>query len=123
MSASSDDVPTALVPRDGWQDLVQRLARDVRRVALEHAKRSALIVSRPPEALRLRPPLRSLDWVEASFGGLADEAPTTRPLPGLHELPPRPSAARCGHALSRRGAARRRRRGHAADEASRRTPR
>lgn len=60
-------------PRDGWQDFVQRLAHGVRRVALAHPKAFPLVASRPPEAPWLRPPLRSLDWVEFFLTGLEAE--------------------------------------------------
>ena len=60
-------------PVDGWQDFLQRLAHGVRRVALAHPKAFPLVASRPPEAPWLRPPLRSLDWVEAFLRGLTDE--------------------------------------------------
>ena len=71
-----DDVLDA--PRDGWQDFLQRLAHGVRRVALEHPKAFPLVASRPPEAPWLRPPLRSLDWVEASWRGCTPKgSPTT----------------------------------------------
>ena len=51
-------------PRDGWQDFLIRLAHGVRRVALAHPKVFPLVASRPLEAPWLRPPLRSLLWVE-----------------------------------------------------------
>lgn len=60
-------------PRDGWQDFMIRLAHGVRRVALEHPKAFPLVASRPPEAPWLRPPLRSLEWVETFLAGLVDE--------------------------------------------------
>lgn len=60
-------------PRDGWQDYLQRLAHGVRRIALDHPKAFPLVASRPPEAPWLRPPLRSLEWVEAFLAGLLDE--------------------------------------------------
>jgi AcrR family transcriptional regulator len=66
-----DDVLDA--PRDGWQDFLQRLAHGVRRVALAHPKAFPLVASRPPEAPWLRPPLRSLKWVETFLDGLASE--------------------------------------------------
>jgi AcrR family transcriptional regulator len=66
-----DDVLSA--PRDGWQDFLQRLAHGVRRVALAHPKVFPLVASRPPEAPWLRPPLRSLVWVERFLDGLHDE--------------------------------------------------
>jgi AcrR family transcriptional regulator len=60
-------------PRDGWQDFLQRLAHGVRRVALLHPKVFPLVASRPPEAPWLRPPLRSLSWVESFLAGLESE--------------------------------------------------
>ena len=51
-------------PRNGWQDFLIRLAHGVRRVALKHPKVFPLVASRPLEAPWLRPPLRSLLWVE-----------------------------------------------------------
>jgi len=66
-----DDVLEA--PRDGWQDFLQRLAHGVRRVALSHPRAFPLVASRPPEAPWLRPPLRSLTWVEAFLDGLSQE--------------------------------------------------
>ncbi len=60
-------------PRDGWQDFLQRLAHGVRRVALTHPKAFPLVASRPPEAPWLRPPLRSLRWVETFLVGLEAE--------------------------------------------------
>ncbi len=60
-------------PRDGWQDFLLRLAHGVRRVALTHPLAFPLVASRPPEAPWLRPPLRSLEWVETFLAGLVDE--------------------------------------------------
>ncbi|KRF04416.1 TetR family transcriptional regulator [Nocardioides sp. Soil777] len=68
---ADDEVPDR--PDDGWQDFVQRLAHGVRRVALAHPKAFPLVASRPPEAPWLRPPLRSLEWVEAFLAGLESE--------------------------------------------------
>jgi AcrR family transcriptional regulator len=67
------DDEVLMTPRDGWQDFLQRLAHGVRRVALAHPKVFPLVASRPPEAPWLRPPLRSLDWVEAFLNGLRSE--------------------------------------------------
>jgi AcrR family transcriptional regulator len=69
--AQDDRVLTA--PRDGWQDFLQRQAHGVRRVALNHPKAFPLVASRPPEAPWLRPPLRSIDWVEDFLDGLISE--------------------------------------------------
>ena len=67
------DVDVLSSPRDGWQDFLIRLAHGVRRVALEHPRAFPLVASRPAEAPWLRPPLRSLDWVETFLVGLLDE--------------------------------------------------
>jgi AcrR family transcriptional regulator len=66
-----DDVLVA--PRDGWQDFLQRLAHGVRRVALAYPVAFPLVASRPLEAPWLRPPLRSLEWVERFLDGLISE--------------------------------------------------
>lgn len=68
-----DDPDVVGHPTDGWQDFLQRLAHGVRRVALAHPKAFPLVASRPPQAPWLRPPLRSLEWVEAFLDGLTDE--------------------------------------------------
>lgn len=60
-------------PENGWQDFLQRLAHGVRRVALQHPKAFPLVASRPPEAPWLRPPLRSIDWVENFLDALISE--------------------------------------------------
>ena len=73
ISEMRDDDQILEVPRDGWQDFLQRLAHGIRRVALAHPKVFPLIASRPPEAPWLRPPLRSLQWVEAFLNGLISE--------------------------------------------------
>jgi AcrR family transcriptional regulator len=66
-----DDVVES--PQDGWQDFLQRTAHGVRRIALDHPKVFPLVASRPPEAPWLRPPLRSLAWVETFLQGLRQE--------------------------------------------------
>jgi AcrR family transcriptional regulator len=60
-------------PEHGWQDFLQRLAHGIRRTALRHPNAFPLVASRPAEAPWLRPPLRSLRWVEAFLVGLGDE--------------------------------------------------
>lgn len=72
MSMQHDDEVLA-APTDGWQDFLQRLAHGVRRVALNHPKVFPLVASRPPEAPWLRPPLRSINWVESFLNGLISE--------------------------------------------------
>lgn len=49
---------------DGWQDYLQRLAHGVRRIALEHPEVFPLVATEAPEAPWVRPPLRSLRWME-----------------------------------------------------------
>lgn len=48
-----------------WQDYLQRLAHGVRRIALTHPQVFPLIATRPPAAPWVRPPLRSLRWMES----------------------------------------------------------
>jgi AcrR family transcriptional regulator len=73
MSELRHDPDIVEAPRDGWQDFLQRLAHGVRRVALAHPRAFPLVASRPPEAPWLRPPLRSLTWVETFLDGLLSE--------------------------------------------------
>jgi AcrR family transcriptional regulator len=49
----------------GWEDYLQRLAHGVRRIALAHPEVFPLVATRPPSAPWIRPPLRSLRWVES----------------------------------------------------------
>jgi AcrR family transcriptional regulator len=56
----------------GWQDYLQRLAHGIRRVALAHPAVFPLVGTRPPDAPWIRPPLRSLPWLESFFAVLAD---------------------------------------------------
>ncbi|GAA1906505.1 TetR/AcrR family transcriptional regulator C-terminal domain-containing protein [Nocardioides lentus] len=67
------DPDVLVAPTDGWQDFLQRLAHGIRRAALAHPKAFPLVASRPPEAPWLRPPLRSLVWVERFLVALTDE--------------------------------------------------
>jgi AcrR family transcriptional regulator len=74
MDEMNVDPETLTEPRDGWQDFLQRLAHGVRRVALAHPRAFPLVASRPVEAPWLRPPLRSLTWVEVFLNGLLSES-------------------------------------------------
>jgi AcrR family transcriptional regulator len=63
----------------GWQDYLQRLAHGVRRIALAHPEVFPLVATRPPAAPWVRPPLRSLRWVESFLtamtgSGFSDDA-------------------------------------------------
>jgi AcrR family transcriptional regulator len=57
-------------PRHGWQDYMIRLAHGLRRLALKHPQVFPLIATRPAEAPWVRPPLRSLLWVETFLAAL-----------------------------------------------------
>jgi AcrR family transcriptional regulator len=55
-----------------WQDYLRRLSHGVRRIALAHPEVFPLIATRPPAAPWVRPPLRSLRWMESFLGTLRD---------------------------------------------------
>jgi len=64
---------------DDWQQYLQRLAHGVRRIALAHPQIFPLIATRPPAAPWVRPPLRSLRWMESFLDtlhhcGFSDQA-------------------------------------------------
>lgn len=64
------DPDVQLLPEDGWKDYLRRLAHGVRGVALRHPQVFPLIATRPPAAPWIRPPLRSLRWVETFLQAL-----------------------------------------------------
>lgn len=66
------DEDVLLEPQFGWQDHLQRLAHGVRRIALAHPALFPLVATRPPAAPWVRPPLRSLKWVESLLRGLRE---------------------------------------------------
>jgi AcrR family transcriptional regulator len=53
-----------------WQEYLQMQAHAVRSLALRHPRIFPLVATRPPAAPWLRPPLRSLRWVEGFLEGL-----------------------------------------------------
>jgi len=62
----------------GWVDYLQRLAHGLRRIALAHPEVFPLVATRPPSAPWIRPPLRSLRWIESLLevmtqSGFSDE--------------------------------------------------
>ncbi|GGL43886.1 TetR/AcrR family transcriptional regulator C-terminal domain-containing protein [Phycicoccus endophyticus] len=61
-----------LGPTEGWQGLLQWLARSVRQIAIDHPRIFPLVATRHPAAPWLRPPLRSLRVVEDFLRGLTD---------------------------------------------------
>lgn len=64
------DPDVHMLPLDGWQEYLRKLAHGVRRMALRHPQVFPLIATRPPAAPWVRPPLRSLRWVEVFLQGL-----------------------------------------------------
>ena len=50
---------------DGWQDYLVRLAHGVRQIALDHPEVFPLVATQAPEAPWVRPPLRSLRWMDS----------------------------------------------------------
>jgi len=57
-------------PVHGWQDYLLRLAHGLRRLALRRPQVFPLVATRPTEAPWVRPPLRSLRWVESFLDAL-----------------------------------------------------
>lgn len=57
--------PDVHMHTDDWQDYLQRLAHGIRRIALAHPQLFPLIATRPPAAPWVKPPLRSLRWMES----------------------------------------------------------
>ncbi len=65
-----DDPDTHIMETDSWQDYLVRVANGVRHSALIHPQVFPLVATRPPEAPWIRPPLRSLRWVESFLASL-----------------------------------------------------
>ncbi len=57
--------PDVLLTSMDWHEYLHRLAHGVRRIALAHPEVFPLICTRPPAAPWVRPPLRSLRWMES----------------------------------------------------------
>ena len=57
---------------DDWTDYLHRLAHGVRQMALTHPRLFPLVATHPTEAPWIRPPMRSLEWVERFLIGLQD---------------------------------------------------
>ncbi len=67
------DPEVLLLPTGGWQDYLTRLAYGLRRMALAHPHLFPLVATRPPTAPWVRPPLRSLRWIESFLAALSSE--------------------------------------------------
>jgi AcrR family transcriptional regulator len=79
LDALHRDPEVHLHAEHGWQDYLQRLAHGIRRIALAHPAVFPLVATRPPAAPWIRPPLRSLRWLESLLSvlqgaGFSDEA-------------------------------------------------
>jgi len=59
-------------PASSWQEYLQEMAHGVRELATRHPRVFPLVATRPPAAPWLRPPLRSLRWVNGFLSGLAE---------------------------------------------------
>ena len=57
---------------DSWRDYLDRLAHGIRQMALTHPRVFPLIATTPTEAPWIRPPMRSLQWVDSFLVGLQD---------------------------------------------------
>lgn len=69
-----DDEDVLEAPVDGdWEDYLRRLARGLRRTALSHPRLFPLVATRPTQAPWIRPPLRSLRWVDAFLGAMTSQ--------------------------------------------------
>ena len=66
------DPEVYLQPRHGWEDYLSRLAYGVRRIAMAHPRLFPRVATRPPAAPWVRPPLRSLRWMDSFLAGLID---------------------------------------------------
>ncbi len=78
------DPEVHLEPRGDWQDYLQRLAYGVRRIAFGHPKLFPLVATRPPAAPWVRPPLRSLRWMNSFLDGLTKSGFTDEAAAGVY---------------------------------------
>ncbi len=62
--------PDVYMSSPDWQEYLYRLAHGVRRIALAHPEVFPLVATRPPAAPWIRPPLRSLRWIESFLDNL-----------------------------------------------------
>ena len=69
----ADDPEVQLRPVEGWRPYLVGMAHGVRRYARAHPHAFPLVATRPPAALWVNPPLRSLRLVQAMLTGLAAE--------------------------------------------------
>lgn len=65
-----DSPDMAMPPELGWREFLSRHAHGLRALALAQPNMFPLIATHPPQAPWVRPPLRSLRWVEDFLEGL-----------------------------------------------------
>ncbi|SJM70742.1 Transcriptional regulator, TetR family [Arthrobacter rhombi] len=65
-----DDPDVFVHPRQGWQDYLVRLAHGLRKLAMAYPQVFPVIATRPTGAPWIRPPLRSLAWIESFLAAL-----------------------------------------------------
>jgi len=64
------DPDVLLRPEDDWQAFLRRTADGIRRLALDHPQIFPLVATRHRAAPWIRPPLRSLRWIEGFLAAL-----------------------------------------------------
>ncbi len=72
VSEVATDPDSQMRPEDDWRDYLDRLAHGIRRMALTHPRVFPLVASHPTAAPWIRPPIRSLQWVDSFLRGLQD---------------------------------------------------
>jgi AcrR family transcriptional regulator len=70
LHGSPDVQPEAAVD---WRDYLRRVAEGVRKIALDHPRCFPLVATRPPQAPWIRPPLRSLPWIDSFLRTLQED--------------------------------------------------
>lgn len=78
------DPEVTVEPVHGWQDYLLRLAHGSRRLAMARPQVFPLIATRPTEAPWVRPPLRSLRWVESFLAAMTGSGFSERAAVGAY---------------------------------------
>ncbi|MGP5397584.1 TetR/AcrR family transcriptional regulator [Arthrobacter rhombi] len=65
-----EDPDVFVDPRQGWQDYLVRLAHGLRKLAIAYPQVFPILATRPTGAPWIRPPLRSLAWIESFLAAL-----------------------------------------------------
>lgn len=59
-------------PVDGWEEFARRLSYGFRKVAHDHPQVFPVVATRPAQAPWIRPPMRSLTWIDRFLGALRE---------------------------------------------------